>query len=173
LAAVVALAACDNERVIYPHDGGTTVGDGGFLRLASLKGVHLASCEDPACGNGSNPPLGGDHCPVALSCRKHDAAQSRCSWIHNLEHGHAVLAYNCPTGCAELVAKLNAVWDAQQANPSRKRILVTPDSKLPFKMAAIVWGFGWQGNDFDEGAVSQVLSHQDEEAPEAFLGCAP
>ena len=173
LLAVGVLAGCDNEPVIYPHDGGTTAGDGGFLRRAGLKGVHLASCEDPGCGNGANPALGGDHCPSSLNCRKFDTAQPRCAYLHNLEHGHAVLAYNCPSGCADLVARLNGVWDAQQASPSRKRILVTPDPKLPFRMAVLVWGYGWQGNDFDEAAVSQVLSHQDEDAPEAFLGCTP
>jgi hypothetical protein len=164
------LAGCDHDppRVWPVLDGGP-----GVLRAAGITGVHLASCDDSACGNGANPPLGGDHCSSTLPCRKYDTAESRCSWIHNLEHGHAVLAYNCPSGCPELVAKLNALWEAQQPNPSRKRILVTPDPKLPFKMAAIVWGFGWQGDEFDEAAVNNVLAQQDKEAPEAFLSCTP
>lgn len=149
------------------------VADGGVLRAAGLKGIHLASCSDPTCGNGANPPLGGDHCASTLPCRRYDIEQARCLWIHNLEHGHAVLAYNCPAGCPELLAQLNAVWESRQSDTLRKRILVTPDPKLPFKMAAVVWGFGWQGDTFDAAAVDEVLSHQDGEAPEAFLGCAP
>ncbi len=159
------LAGCGGDR----RSGGSE----GVLRSPGLKGIHLTSCENPECGNSANPPLGGDHCGTWLACRIYDTAQPRCSWIHNLEHGHAVLAYNCPQGCSALVAQLNAVWEAQQRNPSRKRILVTPDSKLPFKMAALVWGFGWQGDVFDAAAVDEVLSHQDQEAPEAFLSCAP
>ena len=105
---------------------------GGVLRAAGVSGVHVASCADPSCGNGANPPLGGDHCGSTLPCRRYDAGQPRCAWIHNLEHGHAVLAYNCPDGCPALVEKLNAVWEAQ---PASKRILVTPDPALPFRMA--------------------------------------
>lgn len=147
-------------------------GTAGFLTAPSLTGVHVATCEDPTCGNGLNPPLGGNHCPSWLPCRKYDQPQPRCQWIHNLEHGHAVLAYNCPDGCPDIVNGLNALWDSLQPNPTRKRILVTPDPNLPFKVAAIVWGFGWQGDAFDAAAINDVLSHQDQQAPEAFLGCA-
>lgn len=147
---------------------GSSDGGSGVLREAGVKGGHVSSCSDVACGNGVNPPLGGDHCGLTLACRKYDTEQPRCVWIHNLEHGHAVLAYNCPSGCPELVEKLNGVWASQTV----KRILVTPDSKLPFKMAAIVWGFGWQGDSFDAAAVNAVLSHQDAEAPEPGFGCS-
>ena len=173
------VTGCDTDpprRYPVPYkDAGATAdaGQPGVLRAPNVQGVHLASCDDVGCGNGANPPLGGDHCPMILPCRKYDTAQLRCQWIHNLEHGHAVLAYNCPEGCPDLVAKLKAVWDAQQPNPMRRRILVTADPKLPFKLAAIVWGFGWQGDVFDEAAVNEVLSHQDADAPEAFYGCAP
>jgi len=168
--AALLLAGCGSRS------SGTAIGDGGpgVLRTPGLSGgLHLAACDDPGCGGGANPPLGGSHCGATLPCRRYDTAQPRCAWIHNLEHGHGVLAYNCPTGCPELVAKLNGVWDAQQPNPTRRRLLVTPDPKLPYRMAAIVWGFGWQGDDFDAAAVDEVLSHQDQDAPEANLGCSP
>jgi hypothetical protein len=150
--------------------------DGGLLRSPGLQGFHVTSqsCSDPACGDGAaNPPLGGGHCPEWLPCRRYDTAQLRCNWIHNLEHGHAVLAYNCSDGCPDLVAKLSAVWEARQSDSKKRRILMTPDPALPQKIAAIVWGFGWQGDVFDAAAIEQVLSHQDEEAPEAGLGCLP
>jgi hypothetical protein len=160
---LVLLAAC-GARKVTPPDAGEA------LRAPGLTGTHLGSCDDPACGNGANPPLGGDHCPMWLPCRVWDTAQPRCEWIHNLEHGHAVLAYNCPTGCADLVKQLTDVWNGR-GDP--KRILVTPDPKLPRRIAAIVWGFGWQGDDFNAAAIDEVLSHQDEEAPEKGMGCLP
>lgn len=157
---LLCLAGC-GPQAVTPSDAGEN------LRAAGLKGVHLASCDDPGCGNGANPPLGGDHCPTPLACRLYDMPQPRCQWIHNLEHGHAVLAYNCPTGCATLVSQLNGLWYARQG-----RILVTPDPKLPRRVAALVWGFGWQGDDFSASAINAVLAHQDEEAPEPQLGCS-
>lgn len=158
-------------------DSGTAAADAGAggqkLRVAGVTGVHVSACDDASCGNAAtNPPLGGNHCPSWLPCRKYDTVQPRCQWLHNLEHGHAVLAYNCPGGCPALVAKLGALWDALQANPVRRRILLTPDPKLPRKVAAVVWGFGWSGDDYDEAAILEVLSHQDVEAPEPGLGCS-
>ena len=163
--AVLLLAGCG------PAKSGPDAGE--RLRQPNLGGSHLSSCADPTCGNGMNPPLGGDHCPTWLPCRSYDTAQPRCNWIHNLEHGHAVLAWNCPSGCDALVAQLNALWQARQSDPTRRRILVTPDPQLPHRLAALVWGFGWQGDEFNAAAIEDVLAHQDQEAPEASLGCAP
>jgi hypothetical protein len=180
LICALALVACDNDpprKWPYPYaDGGLPGVDGGtVLRATNIEGIHVASCsDDTACGtNATNPPVGGNHCAVWLNCRKYDTAQPRCQWLHNLEHGHAALLYNCPNGCAETVQKLGALWDSLQTNPARKRILLTPDPKLPRKVAAVVWGFGWMGDEFDEAAILEVLSHQDKEAPEANLGCSP
>lgn len=155
---------CGPKGVAHPDAGAV-------LRAPGLTGVHLASCTDPACGNGANPPLGGDHCPSWLPCRVYDLEQPRCEWIHNLEHGHAVFAYNCPSGCPELVTQLTDLWSARQGSVQARRTLVTPDPSLPKKLAVVVWGFGWQGDTFDAAAVDVVLSHQDEEAPEKLLGC--
>ena len=176
---VATVAACDNDpprKWVYPYgDAGLPAADGGEkLRATNIEAIHVTSCaDDNACGIATNPPIGGNHCSVWLNCRKYDTAQPRCQWLHNLEHGHAVLAYNCPSGCPETVAKLSALWDSFQTNPSRRRMVLTPDPKLPRKVAAVVWGFGWMGDDYDEAAITEVLSHQDAEAPEAFLGCSP
>ena len=161
LALALCLVGCGARKPLAA-DGGEV------LRAPGLRGVHLSSCADPGCGNGANPPLGGDHCPTALACRVYDTAQPRCQWVHNLEHGHAVLAYNCPGGCPDLVTQLNGIFAAHAG-----RLLVTPDPLLPRRVAALVWGFGWQGDVLNPSAVDAVLSHQDEEAPEPMLGCAP
>src|SRR4051794_35720066 len=71
--------------------------DVALIHEQGLSSGHTANCSDPTCGNGTNPPSGGLHCFSWLECRRHDVAQPRCNWIHNLEHGHLVFAYNCPT----------------------------------------------------------------------------
>ena len=131
---------------------------------------HVASCSDPTCGNGLNPPTAGPHCGSTLACRVFTAEQSRCTWVHNLEHGHAVLLYNCPSGCPEIVAGLQAIYDA---SPSPKRMIVAPDPNIPTAVAAVVWGWSWTGDTADATAIGCLLAHQDEEAPERGLGCAP
>lgn len=146
--------------------------DGGLMHRSNLAHNHVASCEDLSCGEDANPPLGGPHCATWLPCRVFDAGVNRCNWVHNLEHGHAVLAYNCPAGCPEIAAALTAIWRGARES-GNARVLVTPDPKLATKVAAIVWGWGWVGESVDGDAIALVLSHQDEEAPESGLSCAP
>lgn len=168
--ALLLLSACP-ASVHVGTDGGSLLDAGPLLHHFDLAHNHVASCDDPGCGEASNPPLGGPHCPMWSPCRVFDAGVSRCSWLHNLEHGHAVLAYNCPEGCPEIVSALTAIW--QQAHDSgNTRVLVTPDSALPSRVAAVVWGWGWVGNTLDADAIHAVLSHQDEEAPEHGLACS-
>lgn len=174
--ACLATSACSaraGQQDAGPSDSGiqVVVLDGGVRHAALPPAKHLASCSDMTCGNGLEPPLGGDHCPMWLPCRAYTEAQPRCQYLHNLEHGHAVLAWNCPQGCPDLVARLTQEFNDRQADPSLRRILVTPDPQLSKRMAVMVWGWAWAGDDFDEAAVREVLSHQDLEAPEAGLGC--
>jgi hypothetical protein len=100
-----------------------------------------------------------------------DAGVPRCLWVHNLEHGHAVLAYNCPQGCPEVVSALRSIWQTAR-DSGNTRVLVTPDATLPVKVAAIVWGWGWVGDSVDADAIRVLLTHQDQDAPEAGLECA-
>ena len=129
-----------------------------------LSGKHLASCDDPACGDGTLVPVGGDHCATTLPCRKYTDEQKRCNWLHNLEHGHAVLLYNCPEGCAAEVAELERRFDAQLP----RKIIVAPDSRIPRRLAVLVWGHGWHGDTLDTAAVQEVLDQQGVGAPEAI-----
>lgn len=159
------LAACGQTR--------PGLGDGGYVTVPNLTARHLASCDDAACGAGLALPIGGDHCAAWLPCRKYDVAQPRCMYLHNLEHGHAVLAYNCPQGCPDLVAKLEREFDGRQASTQLRRIIVTPDPTLPAKLMIAVWGHGWAGEGWDDEAAREVLKFQDIDAPESGLGCDP
>lgn len=129
---------------------------------------HTFSCT-AECGNGLNPPTAGPHCSTTLACRAFAEPQLRCAWIHNLEHGHLVLAYNCPEGCPDELAQLQTIYDAA---PSPKRLLLTPDPGLPTRFAAIVWGTSWSGDALNVDAVSCVQGLQDLAAPEPGIGCA-
>lgn len=131
---------------------------------------HVASCTDESkCGNGMEPPPGGPHCSSTLACRVFTTPQGRCQYIHNLEHGHLVLAYNCPSGCDDVVQELRGIH-AAAASP--KRVIVTPDPLLKTRVAAMVWGHTWAGDTVDLAKIRAVQDQQDRDAPEAGLGCA-
>jgi len=135
---------------------------------------HTQTCQDPTCGNGVNPPTGGPHCGTLLACSTFTSAPSRCQWIHNLEHGHLVLAYNCPSGCADIVSALQEQANkALKDSAGRARALVVADPQLPKKIAAIVAGWSYVSDTVDEAAIGCIAAKQDAHAPEAGFGCIP
>jgi hypothetical protein len=130
-------------------------------------------CTNPQCGNGVNPPTGGLHCIRLASCRQFDEPLNRCNWIHNLEHGHAVFAYNCPSGCPDVVAAFKKIADAQpRGSNGVPRVLITPDPLLPTRVAAVVWGWSYTGEDVNEDAINCLLARQDKATYE-YTECAP
>jgi Protein of unknown function (DUF3105) len=137
---------------------------------------HVSSCLSSECGNGLNPPNGGPHCSATLSCRTYAAEQPRCQWLHNLEHGHLVLLYNCPEGCAEEVAKLEAALQSVKTGGNGvRRALMAPDSRLPQRVAALLWRRSYVADSVDPQALQCLLRHQDDRTvtPEPELPCAP
>jgi hypothetical protein len=139
-----------------------------FPLAPSVAASPHVSCTSTECGDGLNPPTSGKHCGNTLTCRVHDTEQNRCVWLHNLEHGHAVFLYNCPEGCPDVVASLDAL--RQEAG---LRAVVAPDSRIPHRVAALLWRRSWVSDTMDPQAVRCLLKHQDAEAPEPGLSCQP
>jgi hypothetical protein len=135
---------------------------------------HTSTC-DSACGNGQNPPSGGPHCGSTLSCRVFTEPQKRCQWLHNLEHGHVVLLYNCPDGCPDIVQTLTRVQgQVAPGGNGVRRALVSPDPDLPSKVAAVVWGWAAVLDTADEDAIACLMDKQQVTvAPEPDIPCAP
>jgi hypothetical protein len=73
--------------------------------------------------------------------------------VHDLEHGAVVLTYNCPGGCADDVARIQAFIDKLPADcdtPPR-RIVLLPDPDLDVRFAASAWGYTLKADCFEEG----------------------
>ncbi|ATB39219.1 lipoprotein [Cystobacter fuscus] len=132
------------------------------------------SCSSTQCGDGLNPPTSGPHCANTLSCRAYDTEPNRCMWVHNLEHGHAVFLYNCPEGCPEIVATLTELQkEARVGSNGVVRALVAPDSRIPTRVAALLWRRSWSADTPDPVALRCLLRLQDQGAPEPELSCLP
>jgi hypothetical protein len=134
---------------------------------------HL-TCASTKCGDGLNPPTSGEHCSDTLRCRVHDTEQNRCVWLHNLEHGHAVFLYNCPEGCPDIVAALDSLrQEAKTGSNGVLRAVVAPDSRIPTRVAALLWRRSWGADAPDPNAIRCLMQYQDAEAPEPGLACQP
>ena len=53
------------------------------------------------------------------------------------------------------------------------RAVVAPDSRIPNRVAAVLWRRSWVSDTMDPQAVRCLLKHQDDEAPEPGLSCLP
>ena len=162
--AALALAACGKPPAPPPSQDCSALS---FTRATNLAANHVATCSE-SCGNGANPPSGGPHCGSTLACRVYDSAQESCRWLHNLEHGHLVLAYSCPAGCPEVVGALTAYW---QERPSPRRMMLIPIAGMPRRVAAILWGETLLMDDVDTAGLDCLRARQDVSAPEPGLGC--
>jgi hypothetical protein len=135
--------------------------------------VHLA-CSSTACGDGLSPPTSGPHCSNTAPCRVHEAALNPCVWLHNLEHGHAVFLYNCPEGCPDVIATLDALrQEVPLGTNGVARALIAPSPHLPSRVAALLWRRSWLSDSADPEALRCFLKLQDEDAPEPGLSCLP
>ena len=135
----------DNEAGQYPSC--LTCSSMGFTTVAAcpVNGIGTSlPCEsychinvgDIANDYTTNPPASGNHYPSPeYQTGEHISPVARGSWIHSMEHGAIILAYNCPQGCADTLAIFR---QALVARPGHK-IIMTPDPLLANPIAMISW----------------------------------
>ncbi|MCG8427821.1 MAG: DUF3105 domain-containing protein, partial [Chromatiales bacterium] len=85
----------------------------------------------------SNPPHSGAHYPRwERQAGEHQRVIPRGRWVHNLEHGHILLLYNCPDGCTSELGVLREVLEERFELSLRP----PPDPKLTGpRFAAVAW----------------------------------
>jgi hypothetical protein len=173
LVAVLSLTACDSST--EPDAQGCERFN--FPQSPQTEAHHVSSCSASACGSGGtteseNPPSSGLHCASVARCGVYTEPVSRCLYIHNLEHGHAVFLYNCPDGCPDEVAKLEAAANSVPAGANGvRRALVAQDPQMPNRVAALLWRRAYLTDSADPEALRCLLAYQDREAPEPGLTC--
>ena len=87
----------------------------------------------------TNPPASGDHWPdPSHALGVNVVPVPREYYVHSMEHGAVILAYNCPNGCDY---ELQVMRDVVAARADRSfKVLMTPDARMPANsFAAISW----------------------------------
>jgi hypothetical protein len=100
---VVALLAVMYWRNQQPVVGETT--------FATQGNLHIALGSTAAVEYNSVPPTSGPHYENIVGWGAHVEPVRYEHLIHNLEDGGVVVYYQCPEGCPELVAELEAVLE--------------------------------------------------------------
>jgi hypothetical protein len=140
---------------------------------APLPSPHVATCSPLSFA--TNPPTSGPHYPIWAAYESYTEPVPRGFWIHDLEHGGVVIAYNCPGGCAAEVAAIESFVsglpvDPLCSPPVQRRVVVTPDPLLDVKFAAVAWGAALKADCVDTPALGAFVSAHYAKAPEDFCG---
>jgi hypothetical protein len=105
----------------------------------------------------TNPPSGGDHYAVWAAFQSYDTPVNPGFLVHALEHGAVVFWYNCPEGCADEVAEVEAFIAQHPEDPlcepftAARRTVLVPYPELASRWAASAWGFALTADCFDAG----------------------
>jgi hypothetical protein len=166
------LAACSSSAAVPPPTDAAVAALGDLLggpcnvQVATPPDEgfdHLAICSPTSYA--SKPPSSGNHYPIWPLFRVYSKPVPWGFLVHGLEHGAVVIAYNCPNGCPDQVAAIQALVDATPSKPacSRPPIIVTPDPTLDVPVAASAWDYTLRAQCFDRerfaGFIAQRANH--------------
>ena len=137
--------------------------------------LHLPACS--AINYDTDPPSGGDHYGTWAAFQTYDFALPAGFLVHSLEHGAVVFWYNCPEGCADEVARVEAFIASLPSDPLcepwgvERRVILTPSPALGARWAASTWGYALTADCFDEAAFAEFYAQHYGEGRE--LLCNP
>jgi Protein of unknown function (DUF3105) len=142
---------------------------------SGLTQQHLAVCSPTDYPD--NPPIGGDHYGVWAAYQSYTFPVPRGFWVHDLEHGAVVFSYNCPDGCDDEVAQVQALIDALPVDSLcegmgvARRVVLTPDPLLDVRWGLSAWGHTLRADCVDADRFTQFYLNHFGLGPEAL--CNP
>ena len=120
------------------------------------------------------PPTSGPHYgqPDGPASWQTDAAMREGTFIHNMEHGGIVIAYNCPSGsdCTTLKNQLdNYVQNLVPAEPQfhEYKIVMTPYARgMTHRVALLAWHYLEFLDSYDQAAITRFYEAHVDQGPE-------
>jgi len=146
-----------------------------------LDSPHVA-IDTPVTYN-SNPPSSGPHYPIWAAFQEYSQPVDRRYYVHDLEHGGVVLAYNCQaagdagtaaTACNAVIDGLRAAIAALPDDPLckgegvRVRAVLTPDPLLDVPIAAAAWGQTYRAQCLDLPSLIDFVKTSYGQGPESL-----
>lgn len=112
----------------------------------------------------SDPPTSGWHLDNAIRAGFYKEPQLDEALVHNLEHGHIVIAYDCEklTNCDDVKAKLKAIFDRYNG----WKITVVPRNNKDAPLALTAWGRILKLDDYDEASITAFINAYRDKGPE-------
>lgn len=172
LVTIVLISGCGDDR---DEDSGET-GDGGppvctvCGACEEIVAVKSASHVPGPIDYPDPPPAGGDHDPCWTTWGPHPDLVPAANWVHNLEHGGVAFLYQCPDGCEEHAADIEALSIFASEVP---QAILTSYDAMPKPFAVVSWGHRLVSECFDVSAALRFYARHVGDAPEGFLTANP
>ncbi len=115
----------------------------------------------------SDPPTSGPHYPEPIAAGFYDTPQADEYLVHNLEHGHVWIAYDCSklTNCDAVKQQLKALVASYQ----QWKIVVTPRQNKDAAIAVAAWGWLEKMNTYDEPTIRKFVDAWRDKGPEQTM----
>jgi hypothetical protein len=158
-------------------DAGGSGAEGGECNVQTFErppasATHTLECADIIYS--TTPPSGGNHYAIWAAFQSYDYPLPAGFVVHDLEHGAIVFWYDCPEGCPDEVAEVQAFIDSQPEDPlcdgftAARRAVLVPYPGLGARWAASAWGFALTAECFDRAEFGAFYTAHYGNGPESF-----
>ena len=115
----------------------------------------------------SDPPTSGWHYPTALRSGFYEEPQADEYLVHNLEHGHVVISYDCSrlTNCEDVKFQLRRLLNDYDGF----KVTIAPRANADAAIALTAWGWIDKLDSYDETRIRRFIDAWRNHGPEATM----
>lgn len=115
----------------------------------------------------SDPPTSGWHYPTSLAAGFYEEPHPDELLVHNLEHGHVVISYDCGklADCAQAKEQLRGIFDRYDG----WKVTVVPRENVDAAIALTAWGRIDKLDGFEEARITAFIDAWRDRGPEATM----
>lgn len=149
------------STAVTPTAGPTSGEIGEAVPIQGRQHVKVGEAHPPY---NSDPPTSGWHLAEAIPAGFYEEPQVDEALVHNLEHGHIVIAYDCGKlkACDDVKAKLKAIVDRYDS----WKVTVVPRENKDAPLALTAWGRILKLDEYDEAQITAFIDAYRDQGPE-------
>ncbi len=115
----------------------------------------------------SDPPTSGWHYDTPIRAGFYEEPQADEYVVHNLEHGHVVISYDCSklTNCEDTKYQLRRLLNAYNGF----KVTIVPRTNVDAAIALTAWGWIDKLDSYDEARIRRFIDAWRNRGPEATM----
>jgi hypothetical protein len=121
-------------------------------KFTDMGNAHLPSEPTSYIWN-SRPPTSGPHSDPLAEWGIHEESVPEWNQVHNLEDGGVIIHYNCPDGCPDIVAELEAIVREK----GEDQLILHPYTNMDSRIALTAWTRMLTMEDVDRGKIEDFI----------------